>query len=241
MLLPKREVVRNMQIEIALNGKKRKELVAVIGEVLDVKPKYLGVPTFNYKIGNFEVDKEAVLHYNEATEGETAALLLEELKSRGFIPNMHPSETGANVGDEYELMIEMPKEGFTEQAFINLKKIISSKEDLIKKSLGITDVTIKFTENTIIFPWFTVKEDAEKIKAYTHFVAALCTMAKSQKRVLSTQKEVENEKYAFRCFLLRLGFIGNEFKESRKILLANLSGNSAFKNNTAQDKEVDVL
>ena len=40
----------------------------------------------------------------------------------------------------------------------------------------------------------------------------------------------ENEKYAFRCFLLRLGFIGEEYKVERKILLKNLTGSSAFKN-----------
>jgi hypothetical protein len=42
--------------------------------------------------------------------------------------------------------------------------------------------------------------------------------------------EVENEKYAFRCFLIRLGFVGTEYKAERKTLLKNLSGNSAFKN-----------
>ena len=54
-------------------------------------------------------------------------------------------------------------------------------------------------------------------------------MAKVQKRVTATEQPVENEKYAFRCFLLRLGFIGAEYKEARKILLKNLSGNAAFK------------
>ena len=44
------------------------------------------------------------------------------------------------------------------------------------------------------------------------------------------EREVENEKYAFRCFLLRLGFIGEEYKVERKILLKNLTGSSAFKN-----------
>ena len=39
--------------------------------------------------------------------------------------------------------------------------------------------------------------------------------------------------YAFRCFLLRLGFIGSEYKAERKILLKNLSGSSAFKNGGA--------
>lgn len=46
-----------------------------------------------------------------------------------------------------------------------------------------------------------------------------------------------DEKYAFRCFLLRLGFIGNEYKAERKILLKNLSGNSSWKNG-APEKEV---
>ena len=42
-------------------------------------------------------------------------------------------------------------------------------------------------------------------------------------------EKTENEKYAFRCFLLRLGFIGTEYKKQRKILLSRLNGSSAFK------------
>jgi hypothetical protein len=53
-------------------------------------------------------------------------------------------------------------------------------------------------------------------------------MAKTQHRVSMSAKPVDNEKYAFRCFLLRLGFIGSEYKEERKVLLAPLFGNSAF-------------
>ena len=62
------------------------------------------------------------------------------------------------------------------------------------------------------------------------FITALCRMAKNAKRVTATEKEVPNEKYAFRCFLLRLGFIGAEFKEIRKNLLKRLEGSSAFRN-----------
>jgi hypothetical protein len=54
-------------------------------------------------------------------------------------------------------------------------------------------------------------------------------MSMKQKRVTAKPKENENEKYSFRCFLLRLGFIGDAFKADRKILLANLNGSSAFK------------
>ena len=53
-----------------------------------------------------------------------------------------------------------------------------------------------------------------------------------QKRITAKPKENENEKYAFRCFLLRLGFIGDEYKADRKLLLSKLSGSSAFKAGT---------
>ena len=58
-------------------------------------------------------------------------------------------------------------------------------------------------------------------------------MAIRQKRINQTKKEIVNEKYEFRCFLLRLGMIGDEFKAERKILLKNLTGSSAFRNGGA--------
>ena len=72
-------------------------------------------------------------------------------------------------------------------------------------------------------------EDADAANAYLHFVHALCEMACNQKRISVQEREVENEKYAFRCFLLRLGFIGDEFKADRKLLLSKLDGSAAFK------------
>lgn len=61
-------------------------------------------------------------------------------------------------------------------------------------------------------------------------------MARNQKRVTAKERDTDNDKYAFRCFLLRLGFIGPEFKQERKILLRNLTGSSAFK--SVPQKEV---
>lgn len=62
-------------------------------------------------------------------------------------------------------------------------------------------------------------------------------MTKNQQRVSRTEKEVDNEKYAFRCFLLRLGFIGAEYKTERKILLSKLTGSSAFKSGNPKVQE----
>lgn len=143
------------------------------------------------------------------------------------------------TNESASLTIEMPRDGFTEATIENLKRLVESKEALIKKALAAESIPVVVGEETISFPWFQEGQEPDEIKAYTHFVSALCEMAKTQKRVNSTEKAVENEKYAFRCFLLRLGFIGSEYKSERKILLANLTGSSAFKNGQTKDEEAE--
>jgi hypothetical protein len=138
-----------------------------------------------------------------------------------------------DVPEPDELVIEMPLTGFTPEKLDNLSKLVAAKASLLKAALGVEDLPIQQTENTLRFPWFTFNpENSEEVKAYIHLVAALCDMAKTQQRVNASEKPVDNEKYAFRCFLLRLGFIGAEYKAERKILLSKLTGSSAFKNPT---------
>jgi len=110
----------------------------------------------------------------------------------------------------------------------NLASILDAKGDLIKKALGIPKLRFTTDEENISFPWFEEAKPDEAL-AYTKFISAICEMSKKQKRVTAKPKENENEKYAFRCFLLRLGFIGDEFKADRKILLSKLDGSAAFK------------
>lgn len=131
--------------------------------------------------------------------------------------------------DESGLTIELPKDGFTEANISNLEKLVESKASLIKNALGADCLTIEQTEDTLRFPWFRFGISPEEINAYSRFISALCTMAKEQKRITAKEKPVDNEKYAFRCFLLRLGFIGEDCKAERKILLSKLSGNGSFK------------
>ena len=119
----------------------------------------------------------------------------------------------------------------------NLKAIITAKGSLIKKALGTDDLPIEVTEYKVSFPWFPAGYTPDELNAYGQFIEKLCEMARNQKRVTAKEKETDNEKYAFRCFLLRLGFIGNEYKVARKILLRNLSGSSAFR--SGQPKEVE--
>ena len=127
------------------------------------------------------------------------------------------------------LVIEIPRSSFTDTALENLKRLVESKGRLIKKALGAEMLELEITDDKVQFPWFEDGTDPDAVKAYTHFVAALCEMSRVQKRVTAKEKETDNDKYTFRCFLLRLGFIGAEYKDERKILLKNLTGSSAFK------------
>ena len=154
-----------------------------------------------------------------------------------------PAYAEPEQSDEAEtnsLTIELPISAFTEEALENLKRLVESKSSLIKKALGTDYIPIITGENTVSFPWFQGELTSEEVKTYTHFVTALCDLAKTQQRVNATEKQVENEKYAFRCFLIRLGFVGSEYKAERKILLKNLSGNSAFRNG-APSKAEEVM
>ena len=126
---------------------------------------------------------------------------------------------------EDALTVEIPLD---KVAVGNLTKLLDAKGNLIRKALGVTDLHIEVLDDRVAFPWFA-QVDADSSAAYTHFISALCEMSRNAKRVTATEKPVENEKYAFRCFLLRLGFIGSEYKAERKILLKNLTGSSAFK------------
>lgn len=214
-----------MNIKYNATGARRKGLVAAISEITGKSVVYKGAPTFAYEIGDITVDKEATLTINCDLDSELVKKLMESLTERGFISQ-----------DEAILTIEMPLEGFTDAAFENLKRLIASKETLIKKAVNADVLAIEQTETTIRFPWFKSEASGEEVSAYTRLISALCASAKEQKRVTAKERPAENEKYTFRCFLLRLGFIGDEYKTERKILLKNLSGNGAFKSIEVKQK-----
>lgn len=208
-----------MELKFNVTGVRRKELVQAVGEITGCQVVYRGAPTFAYEIGDFVVDKEGTLTFDNMTNSEQVKTLLEDLGQQGF-EFEEPSQG---------LVIEMPLEGFTDMALENLNRLIASKAGLIKKAIGADALPVERTDTTLRFPWFKSGGDGDMVAAYSRFIGALCTAAKDQKRVTAKEKTVENEKFAFRVFLIRLGFVGDEYKEARKILLKNLSGNSAFK------------
>ena len=140
-----------------------------------------------------------------------------------------PTEEAIAEPDEDSLSIRLPRSLFTETALNNLDALLLSKGRLIRHAFDIREATYTLEGDRITFAWLHGTITDETAKAYAEFISRLCLMARTQKRVTAKEKVVDNEKYAFRCFLLRLGMIGNVYKESRKILLQNLTSSSAFK------------
>lgn len=228
-----------MQINYNVTGPKRKALVNAISQKLNAPAKYLGAPTFAYEVADYNIDKNGALSGPDNKELVDHLLGIHDFKAISEVFDTPTPKAEANETEEpINLIIQMPRADFPDIVLENLKGLVESKAALIKKALNIESIPIIVTEELISFPWFQGECSAEEVKAYTYFVTALCEMAKKQTRVNSTEKSVENEKYAFRCFLLRLGFIGPEYKTERKILLSKLSGSSAFKSGTAKHKEV---
>ena len=215
------------EIRFTLESKQRPKLAQEIGRILGTVPHYERVPSCAYDIAGYRLDKEGVLHIPDGVEEETVEDLILKLRECGFQDDAEVTEE-VPVQQE-KLTIAIPKESLTDTALENLQKIIVNKQTLFQRAFRMDSTEIEITEEKINFTWFPYTTDSDEIAAYTQFISRLCDMARDAKRVSSKPTETDNDKYAFRCFLLRLGFIGKEYKTARKILLRNLTENSAFR------------
>lgn len=231
----------------------RKDVVKAMEQVLNVKAKYLGPPSFDYEVGNYRVDKEG---YIESASEEEGIMMKNELTDRGLMED---------TGDS--LSIKLPLEGFTADSLKNLIYMIHSKQYLLKRSIGtevlkvsdklITrllenneedlegiikiieeeDTTgIAFDNKSLQFDKFPVTEEGS---IYTELISAMVKVAKEQKRINPQETREANEKYYMRIWLVRLGFGGKEGKEVRRVLLVKLKGHTAFRTEADKQKWIE--
>lgn len=246
-----------MEVKYNVCGPRRKEMVQAVSEALGGWSKqYLGVPSCSYQVRDFEITRNGTLVFADRTDAGMVEQVLEALAKAGFAceeagkpakPEApgeaeQPDETAvAGSGTEAEdmsdaaaatldgLTVSLPRGNFSAAALDNLDRLLESKGSLIRKAFGIEEAVYTLTDDRLIFAWLTGDITPEKAKACQDFIGRLCEMAKRQKRVTAKGRAVANEKYAFRCFLLRLGLIGAKYKTTRKILLRNLSGSAAWR------------
>ena len=245
-----------MKANYNVTGEDRKQLVAIISREAGIQPVYTRMPECAFVIGNMKVTKTGELLWDERTDASLIERITAALATAGFTaeaeetaeaPETEEAETtekaeaeseeesiAAEADEEGGLTVSMPRDFFTDDALENLKKIVASKRTLLMKALGADDLPILISDETVSFPWFPEPSPAEA-QTFTNLITAICRMAKEAKRVTAKEKETESEKYTFRCWLLRLGFVGAEHKHDRAILLQNLSGHAAFKNQADAD------
>lgn len=249
-------LAQKQPVRFELSERRRKELVKDISEIMSEKAEYMRMPTCAYRIGGYTVAKDGTLTWG--ADVTDAGILLQALTARGWnyaividtavteetqpeypstdeeipVPEVEtaaPAEENADA-DTYDFCIELPEETLPDVARANLDRIIESKGNLLRKALGADTLIYEITDGKIRFPCFHISGSPEEVTAYTQLITALAEMAKNSKRITAKERMVENEKYAFRCFLIRLGFIGDAYKVARRVLMENLDGNSAFRN-----------
>lgn len=216
----------------------RKELVASLTELLNEKPRYCFAPTFAYEFTLCSVDKSAVIHLVPSLNKAAAERLATALAQQGFDGTVCEAAESSEIETACEAdslesaalaSVTISKRKLSEETLPRLEAVIAGKASLLRKALGTAELKIVPTDTGYAFPWFQIESSEEEMVVYQTLVEKLAAFASQLKRVSATDKPAPNERYAFRCFLLRLGFIGREYKIHRNILLRNLDGNSAFK------------
>ncbi|MCL1965311.1 MAG: hypothetical protein FWF69_09705 [Firmicutes bacterium] len=164
------------------------------------------------------------------------------------------SPQASDIPDTVTIEIPFTSCGDLTLAKTNLSDLLQSKATLINAALGEdafwyaspddcspqnpggwygpeprdNTLPIEFTDDTVKFEWLRFGTDAEVVAAWSAFLCAAVKFSKKAKRVTARDGAVENAKFHFRAFLVRIGMNGAENKAHRKTLLHNLTGDAAF-------------
>lgn len=144
-------------------------------------------------------------------------------------------QSGAIVNQSTNAAIFVEANNCSERYQKNIDNIFKSKGQILEKVLQCQteekyDCSHLSDQHLIKFSMFQSSLSPKTIHSYIQLSCCIQQQAQNRMRIYPTQKETPNEKYAFRTWLLRLGMIGSEFKDTRQLLLENLEGNSAWKN-----------
>ena len=135
--------------------------------------------------------------------------------------------------------ISMSRDFFDERTLNKLDRTIENKGELFKMAFKTDDLSYKVTDDRVIFDWFPFSGESGEGLAYSSFIDLLTKSLKEQKRVNASKAQTENPKFAMRVYLIKLGMVGDEYKQTRKILLRNLEGSSAFRKGVPHNEDTE--
>ncbi len=240
-----------------ITGQERKVVAGKIAEAAGEEVKYLGPPSFAYKAGDWTVDKAGVVHSPEMSEGisenlkaVTKRLTIEGLKPEGDIAFTFPAtgHTGITLCNLINLIASKEKlfmKAFGRQSDIMPKGLVEYLSSVKPETMEafITAYKSGFAEGrfsesedmdfsslpeNLTLSFFNATFDALEIISYVMFCVRLNEQAKKQKYASARQRANSCDRFSFRCFLLKLGFIGDTYKAERKVLISRLEGSSSY-------------
>ena len=133
--------------------------------------------------------------------------------------------TGGAFGCDRELITALD-----DACVVKMEDLIS----MVAEQGGLTGLT--FDDGKVNFTGFPMTDDPDRSKAFMQLASLMNKHAIEMKRIQAKEVNDENEKYAFRIWLLRLGMNSDEYKTTRKVLMQNLSGHTAFRTKAEEEK-----
>ncbi|WP_027868876.1 hypothetical protein [Eubacterium sp. AB3007] len=241
----------------------RKDLVTALEKHLGVKEEYKGAPTFDYVIGPYRINREGIL---EAEDEEVDEGLLRELIAKGAIEDVftdpesieisipianHNGKSLMNIVFRIHSKDELLSKICGRKGAFKISQTFIAELDALRpkwtdefmeilESCGGNEINsgIVFTKEKVIFTGFQATDKPGVVDAYMRLVELISREAVAKKRIRPERIGLpENEKYAFRNWLVTAGMNGEEYKAARAILLRNLSGNTAFRTKKQADAQ----
>lgn len=212
---------------------RRAEVAQLIAQTIGEQARYLKAPSMAYQIGQYRLTRDVHLEGPELTPE-----LREALTGRGVMvtsPEDEPQSSIADDSAEVGLVIMVPAAGLGTQGRDNLTALMRAYGPLIARALDLpTPASVEYIRHedsglVARFAWFTTLPNPEVVAACQDFIAALVAMARAARRVRGRAPQSDNDRYAMRTFLNRLGLSGDEHKATRRVLTRRLSGNGAWR------------
>ena len=174
-------------------------------------------------------DTTAEAEVAPAATGEAADTPAESAETADPSDDAMEEGAAADQGAATKFAVSIPRKTLTDDALERLKLIVSNKEVLFKRAVIADALPIEVTEEEVAFPWFTLTGVDGEAAAYAQFITALCQMASEQTRILDKPYDGDNDRFAMRIFMVRLGMKGAAFALSRKLMMKHLTGNSGWR------------
>ena len=208
----------------------QREIARTLGLAMNVKPLYTrnrGGSLYDrgwYDVGDWRICGKHVLTENFTLDTMPCVLKsLEALGRRGFAP-------------DGELALHFVPKQCNMEMVMNAYTILDARRELVEMALGLREEVQLVVDQDLAFSLPLDAFSIPAIEACACLLVQVCAMAASTRKARMKPCNMSNPKYQMRSWLLRLGFIGDQFARPRQTLLEHLDGNAAFFDDAGRQK-----